>query len=90
MAVVEDELEDVGAQYDALENTSWDRRYTRAWKKAISNEEAHRLKRRARQFANSTEGQWFGSEVEDLVETIHDNVEVSDIPESWQRDMFLF
>lgn len=90
MAEVEDELEDVGAEYDDLEGTRWDRRYTRAWRRALNNEQFHRLGRRANQFDESTAGQWLHAEVEDLAETVHDNVEVSDVPEAWQRDMFLF
>jgi len=42
------------------------------------------------EFENSEEGKMLAEELEDLEEALDKHVKVSDVPEDWKNDMFLF
>ena len=90
IAALEDELDDVADQYEELEGSKWDKAYTKAWGAATSNKEAKALERRAKSFKKSEEGAALKKELHEFGKSLHDNVEVSDIPEHWKKDMYLF
>lgn len=85
-----DRMEDLGDQYESLEKSKWGKVYKSAYEKAFSNEEAHSVKRRAKTFKKSKEGKALKSELEDFGKSLKENVEVTDVPERWKKDMFLF
>ena len=84
---LEDELTDVAAEYKKLEGSEWDKAYHQAWGAALSNKQAKALERRAKTFKKSAEGQALGKEVKELGEALKTHVKVSDVPESWKKDM---
>lgn len=87
---LEDELDDVADQYEQLEGSKWDKAYTKAWEKAVTNRQAKGLKRRAKSFKKSAEGKALKKELKEFGKSLHDNVEVTDVPEHWKKDMYLF
>merc|ERR1711907_160326 len=90
MPIIEDELDDVADQYEDLEGSKWDKAYEAGWKAATHNREAASVGRRFEAFKESKEGQAFGKEVHEAMDTLHKNVKVTDIPEHWKKDMYLF
>lgn len=90
LADVEDELNDVEAQYKHLEKTHWKKDFDAAFKNVFSNKEFKAVHRRGEAFKHSDEGKALKSELKDFKESLEENVEVSDIPKRWQKDMFLF
>lgn len=87
---VEDELTDVGAEYEALEGSVWEKRSEEAWEAALNNKQAHSVKRRAKSFEHSAEGKALKHDLENFGKALHDNIEVTDVPEHWKKDMYLF
>lgn len=90
MAAVEDELDDVADQYEELEGSKWDKAYTAGWDAALHNREAGGVERRAKAFKHSPEGQALKKEMKEFGKSLKENVEVTDIPEHWKKDMYLF
>jgi len=82
-----DELTDVGAEYDKLAGSEWDKAYHQAWGAALSNKQAAALGRRMKSFKKSGEGQALKKEVVELKKALKENVKVTDVPESWKKDM---
>ena len=82
-----DELTDVGAEYDKLAGSEWDKAYHQAWGAALSNRQAAALGRRMKSFKKSGEGQALKKEVVELKKALKENVKVTDVPESWKKDM---
>jgi len=87
---LEDELDDVADQYEDLEKSHWAAEYDAAWKAATSNRQAKSVQRRAKSFKKSAEGKALKTELEQFGKSLHDNVEVTDVPEHWKQDMTLF
>jgi hypothetical protein len=85
-----DRVEDLGDQYESLEKSKWGKVYKKAYEKAFTNEEAHSVDRRAKTFKHSKEGKALKKELEDFGHSLEKNVEVTDVPERWRKDMFLF
>lgn len=85
-----DELEDLGGEYERLGKSDWGKKYESAWKAAFTNKEAKSLGRRAEAFKASPEGKYLKMEVQDFKDSLKENVEVTDIPETWKDDMYLF
>jgi len=90
MDYVADELEDVGNKYHDLEGSKWDKAYHKGWKAALENRQAKSVGRRWDSFIKSDEGQWWASEMNEFGESLDRNIEVSDVPDSWKKEMFLF
>lgn len=90
MPLLEDEIHDVGQEYEELARTPWQGRFERSGEAAVTNRQAQSVHRRAESFKQSPEGQSLKRSVRRFGETLDRNVEVSDIPASWQQDMFLF
>lgn len=84
---LEDELTDVGAQYDALAGSKWDKAYHELWARALTNKQAGSVERRAKAFKASKQGKALKREVVELKNALKTHVKVSDIPESWKKDM---
>lgn len=82
-----DELTDVGAEYDKLAGSEWDKAYHAAWGAALDNKQAHSVGRRMESFKKSAEGQALKKEVVDLKTALKTHVKVSEIPESWKKEM---
>jgi len=85
-----DRVEHLGDQYESLEKSKWGKVYKKAYEKAFSNDEAHSVERRAKKFKHSKEGKSLKKELEDFGHSLEENVEVTDVPERWKKDMFLF
>jgi len=85
-----DRMEDLGDEYESLEKSKWGKIYKEAYHKAFTNDEAKSVKRRAKTFKHSKEGKALKSELEDFGKSLKENVEVTDVPERWKKDMFLF
>ena len=85
-----DELEDVGDEYKDLETTHWKEDYDAAFKAAFSNKEAASVGRRGETFKKSKEGMALKKEMKEFKQSLKDNIEVSDVPEDWKKNMFLF
>lgn len=90
MPHLEDEINDVVHQYEELDGSDWDKAYTAGWKAALSSKEFASVKRRGKAFKESEEGQALKKEMHDVKMAFKENVEVTDIPEEWKKDMFLF
>ena len=90
MQHLEDELDDVADQYEKLEKTKWKPAYDKAYHDWFTNDEAKSVHRRAQAFKHSPQGHKLKKEVKEFKHTVKDNVEVTDIPEHWKKDMFLF
>jgi len=86
MPEIEDELDDVADQYEQLGKTHWAKKYDAAYKAFFTNEEHASVKRRAESFKNSRPGQALKKEMQEFKKSVHDNVEVSDIPEDWKKE----
>merc|ERR1712227_80686 len=84
---LEDQLDDIKEDYDDLEGSKWDDAYHAAFKAAFSSKKAHALGEALENFKESDEGEELHDEVEDFFETVHDNVEVSDVPEKWMDEL---
>lgn len=85
-----EEMEDVEAVYKKLEKTHWKKDFDTAFKNVFSNKEAQSVYRRHDAFKKSEEGQALKAELKDFENSLKKNVEVSDVPDSWKKDMFLF
>lgn len=85
-----DRMEDLGEEYESLEKSKWGKIYKKAYHKAFTNDEAKSVERRAKTFKHSKEGKALKSELEDFGKSLKENVEVTDVPERWKKDMFLF
>jgi len=85
-----DRVEDLEDQYESLEKSKWGKIYKKAYEKAFTNDEAHSVERRAKKFKHSKEGKSLKKELEDFGHSLEKNVEVTDVPERWKKDMFLF
>merc|ERR1711990_56716 len=90
MPYLSDELEDVGNKYHSMKDGKWDRAYKKAWGKALDNRQAHSVGRRWESFKASDEGQEWKGKMKTFGKTVERNVEVTDVPDSWKKDMFLF
>ena len=90
MPHLEDEIDDVIHQYEELEGSKWDKAYEAGWKAATSNKQTASLKRRAERFKHSNEGKMLKKEMGDFKQSLKENVKVTDVPEDWKKDMFLF
>jgi len=90
MPHLEDEIEDVADQYEELDKTHWARKYDRAYHDLFTNKEAERLHVRAKAFKHSPQGKALKKEVKEFKQELKENVEVTDIPEHWKKDMFMF
>lgn len=87
---VEDELKDVEAQYKALKKTHWAKEYHEAFKDVFSNKEFQKVGRRAEAFKHSKQGKALKAELKDFKQSLKENVEVTDVPEDWKKNLFLF
>lgn len=74
------ELDDVDAQYKALDGGVWDRAYDRRVGALMHNKEAKYVEFRGKQFKHSPAGQALKKEVQELKWAIKKNVKVSDLP----------
>lgn len=90
MPHLEDEINDVVHQYKELEGSEWDKAYEEGWKAALTSKEFESVKRRGERFKKSEEGQALKKEMHDVKMAFKENVKVTDIPEEWKKDMFLF
>lgn len=86
MEAVEDAGDDVEGQYEYLETTHWKDDFEDAFEAAFSNGEARRLGKALERFDRSREHDWLKEDVEDLFETIEEEVEVTDVPKEWMED----
>lgn len=85
---VEDEVEDIDAQYKHLETTHWNKDYHQAFDSLFHNAEAQRLGHYVETKWNpSREAKRGAKELHEFGQAIHDNVEVSDVPEHWKEAM---
>jgi len=82
-----DELDDVADQYQALDNSKWDKAFDKAWAAAFKTKQFASLKRRLHSFKGSKEGKALHKEVVDLKKAIRTHLKVTDIPKSWKKDM---
>merc|ERR1712031_20883 len=87
---IEDEADDVKAEFEKLEKTHWAQDYDEAFHALGETAEADDLHESLHQFENSSEGQALEGEFKDLDAALKEHVQVSDIPEEWKEDMFLF
>lgn len=85
-----DNVEDLEDEYESLEKSKWGKAYKKAYHKAFTNDEAKSVERRAKTFKHSKEGKSLKKELEDFGHSLEKNVEVTDVPERWKKDMFLF
>jgi len=54
----------------------------------LHNDQAHDVEDAFHAFEDSEEGHALGNELDDLFQTLDDEVEVSDIPEHWEVDEY--
>jgi len=90
MEDIEDELMDIDEQFQHLEKTQWPGQYDAAFKNLENTKEAADLEHDFENFKHSEEGQALGQELHELDQALNEHVKVSDIPENWKEDMFLF
>jgi hypothetical protein len=90
MEDIEDELMDIDEQFQHLEKTQWPGQYDAAFRNLENTKEATDLEHDFENFKHSHEGQALGQELHELDQAINEHVKVSDIPENWKEDMFLF
>merc|ERR1719503_94382 len=68
-----------------------DLRREKCWRKNVwRTEEGNNLEESVDDFERSQEGKMLEKEFEDLDEALKEHVKVSDVPEDWKDDMFLF
>jgi cell fate (sporulation/competence/biofilm development) regulator YlbF (YheA/YmcA/DUF963 family) len=85
---VEEEAEDIEAQYKHLATTHWDKDFHEAFDAVFHNDEAKDLHQYVeKKWKPSREAKRGAKEFHELGQAIHDNVEVSDIPKHWKKDM---
>jgi len=87
---VSDELDDIEYEYKKLGKTHWKPEFEQAYGAAFNNKEAHSVGRRFDSFEHSSEGQALKKEVDDFGRALDENVKVTDIPQDWKKDMYLF
>ena len=51
--IIEQEAQDVGEELEEFKNSKWNKKYDRAWKKALKTKEAHRLERSIDSFSKT-------------------------------------
>ena len=88
--IIEDEADDIDAQFKKLEKTHWAKDYESAIENVWRTEEGNNLEESVDDFERSEEGKMLEKEFEDLDEALKEHVKVSDVPEDWKDDMFLF
>lgn len=84
MDELSDELTDVVHEYEDLEGSKWDKAYTAGWKAAFATKEASQVGRRLKAFKASAEGKALKKEVVEFKKAVHDEVEVSEVPDHWK------
>merc|ERR1712167_232208 len=90
MDEVEGEINDVEKVFKKLEKTHWKKDYDAAFEAVFSNKQFASVGRRAKAFKHSKQGKALKSELHDFKMALKENVHVSDVPDSWKKDMFLF
>ena len=81
--IIENEADDVAAEYKQLEHSRWAKKYDRAWKKALETEEAEKLGHSLDRFGKSKEWHALEKELKELDQSLQKHVKVSDLPEHW-------
>lgn len=87
MDAVEDQVEEIEDEYEYLEHTHWNKDFHEAFDAAFNSPEAQALGGALHQFKVSDEGQELKGDIEDLIEELKEEVEVTDIPEHWKDQM---
>lgn len=87
---IEDEADDIEEEFKKLEKTHWAQDYDVAFHNLGNTKEAHNVGGSVEHFKKSNEGQALHKELEDLDQALDEHVKISDVPEEWKEDMFLF
>lgn len=87
MGAVEDQVEEIEDEYDYLETTHWNKDFHDAFEAAFTNPEAKVLGGALHKFKESEEGHELKSDIEDLIDEIKENVEVTDVPKHWKKKL---
>lgn len=90
MEDIEDEADDIEREFKKLEKSHWAQKYDRAFHALGETDEAHEVEASLHHFKHSAEGQALGKEIHELGDALDKHVKVSDVPEEWKEDMFLF
>ena len=85
-----DELDDVEDEYKKLAKSPWGSKLKKVYTDAFTNKEWKSVGRRGEAFEKSKEGQALKVELDDFGKALKENVKVTDVPEEWKKDMFLF
>ena len=81
--IIENEADDVAAEYKQLEHSRWAKKYDAAWKKALETKEAEKLGHSLDRFGKSKEWHALEKELKELDYSLQKHVKVSDMPEHW-------
>jgi hypothetical protein len=84
---LENELEDVGDQYERIGKSHWAPKYNAAYKKLFTNREFQQVKLAGKNFKQSKAGHMLKDEVMDLRDALKTHVKVSDVPAKWKKQM---
>lgn len=87
---IEDEADDIEEEFKKLEKSHWAQKYDVAFHNLGKTQEAHQVGAAFEHFEESPEGEALGKELHDLDMALKKHVKVTDIPEEWKEDMFLF
>lgn len=86
--IAEENAEDIEDQYKHLEHTHWAQDFDGAFHDVTTNKEAKALHKYVEtKWKPSREAKRGKKEIMELGKAIHDNVEVSDIPDHWQEEI---
>merc|ERR550537_1814430 len=87
MDEIEGHVDDIADEYRDLHHSKWRKKFEHAWGNALNNEEFGVVKEKLHKFHGSEERQLLEEEIKDVFEALDENVEVSDIPEHWKREI---
>jgi len=92
LQTVDDELNDVEAEFKSFKKSKWQAAYDNAVKKVFTNKEAGAVDRRMKAFKASPQGKRLAKEMHELGQSMEKNIKVTDLPRNFSEedDLFLF
>jgi hypothetical protein len=89
---IDDELNDVEAEFKSFKKSKWQRMYEEKWEAAFKNKQAHSVHRRMKEFKKSPQAAALKKEMREFKVSLKKNVKVTDIPKNFAEEdnLYLF
>jgi len=89
---IDDELNDVEAEFKSFKKSKWQRMYEEKWEAAFKNKQAHSVHRRMKAFKKSPQAAALKKEMREFKVSLKKNVKVTDIPKNFAEEdnLYLF